>query len=217
MGAGGMQPVSQGSQIQGLQGDRPFTGTVQSINVAPYSSYPPSSSTTQFRIPSFTPQDELKARIAALQKRLKSVAVDNALFQQQNALEKRISDAEQKILAKTGSPLSYDQVVLRMNLLEKRLARLEKMGVAAGGSAGQIRVVEGGHGVTPDEAAVRLPEQAASVHGTTGDYYFSGTLAPALAPAEEEATLADGQPGKAKEEWHTTPRMVSGFRFCVLD
>jgi hypothetical protein len=214
-----MQPVAQGSQMQGLQGDRPFTGTVQSINVAPYSSYPPSSSTTQFRIPSFTPQDELKARIAALQKRLKSVAVDKALFQQQNALEKRISDAEQKILAKTGSPLSYDQVVLRMNLLEKRLARVEKMagkaGAAEGGSAGQIRVVEGGHGVTPDEAAVRLPEQAASVHGTTGDYYFSGTLAPAVAPAEEEATLADGQPGKAKEEWHTTPRMVSGFRLCV--
>jgi hypothetical protein len=209
-----MQPVAQGSQIQGLQGDLPFTGTVQSINVAPYSSYPPSGTTTQFRIPSFTPQDELKARIAALQKRLKSVAVDNALFQQQNALEKRISDAEQKILAKTGSPLSYDQVVLRMNLLEKRLARLEKLG----GSAGQIRVVAGGHGVTPDEAAVRVQqpeqEQAASIHGTTGDYYFSGTLAPAVAPAEAEATLADGQPGKAKEEWHTTPRMVSAFRLC---
>jgi hypothetical protein len=183
---------------------------VQSINVAPYSSYPPSGTTTQFRIPSFTPQDELKARIAALQKRLKSVAVDNALFQQQSALEKRISDAEQKILAKTGSPLSYDQVLLRMNLLEKRLARLEKLG----GSAGQIRVVAGGHGVTPDEAAVQQPEQeqAASIHGTTGDYYFSGTLAPAVAPAQD--TLADGQPGKAKEEWHTTPRMVSAFRLC---
>ncbi len=110
VGAGGLQPVSQGTTITGSQSGRPFTGTVQSIRVAPYSSYPPASSTTQFRIPSFTPQDELKARIAALQKRLKSVAVDNALFQQQNALEKRISDAEQKILAKTGSPLSYNQV-----------------------------------------------------------------------------------------------------------
>jgi hypothetical protein len=206
VGSNGLQAVSQGTQITGSQSGRPFTGTVQSINVAPYSSYPAAATTTQFRIPSFTPQDELKARIAALQKRLKSVAVDNALFQQQNALEKRISDAEQKILAKTGSPLSYDQVVLRMNLLEKRLARLEKFGAS---SAAQVRVVPASHGVTPDEAAGEHPLQAASIHGTTGDYFFSGTLAPAVAPADAP-TLDDARP--EPEEWHTTPRMV---RACV--
>lgn len=205
VGSNGLQDVSQGTQITGSQSGRPFTGTVQSINVAPYSSYPAAATTTQFRIPSFTPQDELKARIAALQKRLKSVAVDNALFQQQNALEKRISDAEQKILAKTGSPLSYDQVVLRMNLLEKRLARLEKFGA----SAAQVRVVPASHGVTPDEAAEEHPLQAASIHGTTGDYFFSGTLAPAVAPADSP-TLDDARP--EPEEWHTTPRMV---RACI--
>ena len=210
VGGNGMQPVGQGTQISGVQSGRPFTGTVQSIRVAPYSSYPPGGTTTQFRIPSFTPQDELKARIAALNKRLKSVAIDNALFQQQNALEKRIADAEQKILSKTGSPLSYDQVVLRMNLLEKRLARLEKLG---GSSAAQIRVLPGSHDVTPDEAAVQnQPSQATSIRGTTGDYYFSGTLAPAAPPSLDDAQGSDsGYAQPSQEEWHTTPRMVSVF------
>jgi len=215
VGANGMQPVGQGTQISGTQSGQPFTGTVQSIRVAPYSSYPPGGTTTQFRIPSFTPQDELKARIAALNKRLKSVAVDNALFQQQNALEKRIADAEQKILSKTGSPLSYDQVVLRMNLLEKRLARLEKLG---GSSASQIRVLPRSRDATPDEVSVQnQPLQAASIHGTTGDYYFSGTLAPA-APAsldDDQGSESDyAQP--SQEEWHTTPRMVGGQHFAAV-
>jgi len=215
VGANGMQPVGQGTQISGTQSGQPFTGTVQSIRVAPYSSYPPGGTTTQFRIPSFTPQDELKARIAALNKRLKSVAVDNALFQQQNALEKRIADAEQKILSKTGSPLSYDQVVLRMNLLEKRLARLEKLG---GSSAAQIRVLPRSRDATPDEVSVQnQPLKAASIHGTTGDYYFSGTLAPA-APAsldDDQGSESDyAQP--SQEEWHTTPRMVGGQHFAAV-
>jgi hypothetical protein len=208
----GQQPLAQGSPISGFQSGRPFTGTVQSISVAPYSSYPPGDSTTQFRIPSFTPEDELKARIAALQKRLKSVAVDNALFQQQSALEKRISDAEQNILSKTGSPLSYRQVVLRMDLLEKRLARLEKLGSA---SAPRVRVIPSSSEETPDEATSReeLPH-ASSIHGTTGDYYFSGTLAPAVALADSSAVEEGAEP-KRKEEWHTTPRMVRFFS-CAL-
>jgi hypothetical protein len=155
---------------------------------------------------------ELKARIQALQKRLKSVAVDNALFQQQNELEKRISQAEQKILAKTGSPLSYNQVVLRMNLLEKRLARLEKLGAS---SPAQIRVVPGSPAMTPDEAAEHVPLQSSSIHGTTGDYYFSGTLAPAVALSDDSSSLPDGHANAAPEEWHTTPRMVRAMkRLC---
>jgi hypothetical protein len=205
VGSNGFQAVPQGSAITGTQSGRPFTGTVQSISVAPYSSYPPAGTTTQFRIPSFTPEMELKARIKALQKRLKSVAVDNALFQQQNALEKRISQAEQKILTKTGSPLSYGQVVLRMNLLEKRLARLEKLGVS---SPAQIRVVPGSSTMTPDEAAVHAPLQSSSIHGTTGDYYFSGTLAPAVALSDDASSPPGGNANAAPEEWHTTPRMV---------
>jgi hypothetical protein len=93
-----------------------------------------------------------------------------------------------------------------MNLLEKRLARLEKLGVS---SPSRIKVLPASSAITPDEAAA--PLQATGIHGTTGDYYFSGTLAPAVALSDEgSAPSQDG--GAPPQEWHTTPRMV---RVCA--
>ncbi len=95
-----------------------------------------------------------------------------------------------------------------MNLLEKRLARLESLRPS---SRSQIRVLPSSSPLTPDEehAQHEEPLQATGIHGTTGDYYFSGTLAPAVALSDaHDASARDDNSRPTQEEWHTTPRMV---------